>query len=120
MHCDVAAQHLKPHRRGHMNEYFSFHLAALIIGRVEQFMSHLEQEIKRSSSAGISRTKTRQASVSLMFGLIGCCLGMEPDDVQNYTKRCWFGRRKQRFVHPSSWCWEEAQHHESLHAFQLA
>lgn len=43
-HCDVAAQHLKPHRRGHMNEYFSFHLAALIIGRVEQFISHLEQK----------------------------------------------------------------------------
>lgn len=79
MHCDVAAQHLKPHRRGHMNEYFSFHLAALIIGRVEQFMSHLEQEIKHCF---VSRHQPHKDKAS--FGFV---------DVQFDRMLSWYGAR---------------------------
>lgn len=48
---DVAAQHLMARRHAHVKEYFSFHMAALIIGRVEQSMYSLEQETKHLSSA---------------------------------------------------------------------
>lgn len=48
---DVAVQHLIARCGAHAKEYFSFHITALIIGRVEQFMSNLEQEIQDVSSA---------------------------------------------------------------------
>lgn len=74
--CDVAAQHLKPRHRAHVNEYFSFHLAALIIGRVEKFISELKQEIKHFSSAPLRVLLMQERRLSLPSIISVCALAV--------------------------------------------